>query len=97
MVDTGKLGNQKTLSEAQAKGSAANVAASVAFGSRMMPTIKALVAEGKSLNAIAAQLKGMNRPIMRGGRWTAKAVSRAFGAIGPNEDRPLTVPDDGTW
>lgn len=71
-----KLGNPTNLSEAQAKGSAANVGASVAFGERMMPTIDTLMAAGKSLNAIAAQLNNMGAPTMRGGLWTAKAVSR---------------------
>ena len=92
-----KLGNPTNLSEAQAKGRAANVAASVAFGGRMIPTIEALVAGGKSLNAIAAQLNGMNVPTMRGGRWTAKAVSRVVGVTSPGEVKPVTVPADGAW
>ena len=71
-----KLGNPTNLSEAQAKGRAANVGASAAFGSRMMTTIGKLMAAGMSMNAIASELNGMSLPTMRGGRWTAKAVSR---------------------
>jgi hypothetical protein len=32
--------------------------------------------EGMSLNAIAVHLNQMIVPLMRGGKWTAKAVSR---------------------
>lgn len=73
-----KLGNRMNLAQAQAKGQAANVAASLAFSRCVAPTIEALIAGGKSLNAIAAQLNGMNVPTMRGGCWTAKAVSRVL-------------------
>lgn len=97
MVGTGKLGNHKNLSEAQVKGSAANVAASVAFGNRMIPTIETLVAGGKSLNAIAAQLNGMNVPTMRGGRWTAKAISRVLASTSAGKDKPVSAPADGSW
>jgi DNA invertase Pin-like site-specific DNA recombinase len=71
-----QLGNPTNLSEAQAKGRAANVGASTAFGSRMMTTIGKLMEAGMSMNAVASELNGMNVPTMRGGRWTAKAVSR---------------------
>lgn len=97
MVGTGKLGNQKNLSEAQAKGSAANLAASLAFGERMTPTIEALLAGGKSFNAIAAQLNGMNVPTMRGGRWTAKAVSRVVRQTSASKDIPATITADSVW
>ena len=73
-----KLGNRMNLAQAQAKGQAANVAASLAFSQCVAPTIEALKAGGKSMNAIAAQLNGMSVPTMRGGLWTAKAVSRVL-------------------
>ncbi len=76
MVGSGVLGNKSNLADAQAKGCAGNVAASAAFAARVMPLIGRLKDGGQSLNAIAAQLNASNMPTMRGGRWTAKAVSR---------------------
>ena len=78
MVGTGKLGNKTNLIEAQAKGHAGNVAASAAFASRMRPILASLK-DGMSLNAIASHLNATSMPTMRGGRWTAKAVSRVIG------------------
>lgn len=77
MVGTGKVGNKTNLAEAQAKGRAGNVAASVAFAARMRPILASLK-DGMSLNAIAAHLNATSMPTMRGGRWTAKAVSRVM-------------------
>ena len=76
MVGTGKLGNRTNLSVAQANGGASNKAASAAFASSHLAMIEAFKASGKSLNAIAAQLNNMGKSTMRGGLWTAKAVSR---------------------
>jgi DNA invertase Pin-like site-specific DNA recombinase len=78
-----RLGNPTNLGDAQAKGRAANVAASVVFGQRMMTTIGKLMAAGMSMNAIAGELNGMDVPTMRGGRWTAKAVARVIGSVPP--------------
>jgi DNA invertase Pin-like site-specific DNA recombinase len=75
-----KFGNRSNLAEAQAKGRAANVASSFAFAQRTLPTIQKLMAGGMSMNAVAAHLNTMNSPTMRGGRWTAKAVSRVISA-----------------
>lgn len=86
MVGTGKLGNKTTdpekmnLAGAQAKGRAGNVAASAAFAGRVMPLVGRLKDGGLSMNAIAAQLNASNMPTMRGGQWTAKAVSRVVSA-----------------
>lgn len=77
MVGTGKLGNQTNLKAAQARGCASNKAASAAFAARVLPMIDSLGAKGLSMNAIARQLNASNVPSARGGRWTAKAVSRA--------------------
>lgn len=74
-VGTGKLGNQTNLEHAQAKGAAGNAAASAEFSRRIMGLLENLK-EGMSLNQIAAHLNQMKVPTMRGGRWTAKAVSR---------------------
>jgi DNA invertase Pin-like site-specific DNA recombinase len=98
MVGTGVLGNQVNLADAQAKGRAGNVAASTAFAARVMPLIGRLKDGGLSLNAIAAQLNMSNMPTMRGGRWTAKAVSRVVSSTSASEVSPQTVPADGsTW
>lgn len=86
MVGTGKLGNRtpandpnkQTLTQAQAKGSAGNVASSAAFAGRVMPVIGGLKESGLSLNKIAAKLNASNMPTMRGGLWTAKAASRVL-------------------
>jgi DNA invertase Pin-like site-specific DNA recombinase len=73
---TGKvLGNRTNLAAAQAKGRAARELASVEFSRKMMGHLGNL-REGMSLNAIAAHLNQMGAPTMRGGQWTAKAVSR---------------------
>ena len=76
MVGTGRLGNKTNLAEAQRRGRAGNVAASAAFASRVMPLVGRLRAGGLSMNAIATQLNASNMPTMRGGHWTAKAISR---------------------
>ena len=80
MVGTGRLGNKTNLTEAQARGRAGNVAAAAAFAGRVMPLVGRLKAGGLSMNAIAGQLNASSMPTMRGGRWTAKAVSRVVSA-----------------
>lgn len=69
------LGNRTNLSDAQAKGREARQRASVEFAKKMMGHLGNL-REGMSLNAIAAHLNQMGVPTIRGGKWTAKAVSR---------------------
>lgn len=80
LVGTGRLGNKTNLAEAQARGRAGNVAASAAFAARVIPLVGRLRYGGLSMNAIAGQLNASNMPTMRGGRWTAKAVSRVIQA-----------------
>lgn len=72
------LGNRTNLTDAQAKGRAARELASVEFSKKMMGHLGNL-REGMSLNAIAAHLNQMGVPTIRGGKWTAKAVSRIQG------------------
>jgi DNA invertase Pin-like site-specific DNA recombinase len=69
------LGNRTNLADAQAKGREARELASVEFSRKLMGLLGNLK-EGMSLNQIAAHLNQMNVPTLRGGRWTAKAVSR---------------------
>nr|WP_315400165.1 recombinase family protein [uncultured Duganella sp.] len=69
------LGNRTNLSDAQAKGREARELASVEFSRKLMGVLGNLK-EGMSLNQIAAHLNQMNVATIRGGRWTAKAVSR---------------------
>lgn len=69
------LGNRTNLSDAQVKGRVARELASVEFSKKMMGHLGNL-REGMSLNAIAAHLNQMGVPTIRGGKWTAKAVSR---------------------
>jgi hypothetical protein len=69
------LGNRTNLTDAQAKGRQARQLASVEFSTKMMGHF-ANLREGMSLNAIAAHLNQMGVPTIRGGKWTAKAVSR---------------------
>lgn len=76
-----KFGNRLNLADAQAKGRVTNAALSSAFAKRTMPTIEKLMAGGMSLNAVASHLNTMNSPTMRGGRWTAKAVSRVVATV----------------
>lgn len=74
------LGNRTNLAAAQAKGRASSVAASVAFAEKLMPMIAGLQAGGMSLNKIADQLNATGTKTARGGKWTAKAVSRVIQA-----------------
>ncbi|MGZ8288197.1 MAG: recombinase family protein [Telluria sp.] len=69
------LGNRTNLSDAQIKGREARELSSVEFSRKMMGHLGNL-REGMSLNAIAAHLNQMGVPTIRGGKWTAKAVSR---------------------
>lgn len=69
------LGNRTNLKDAQAKGREARELASMEFANKMMGHFENL-REGMSLNAIAAHLNQMGVPTIRGGKWTAKAVSR---------------------
>jgi DNA invertase Pin-like site-specific DNA recombinase len=69
------LGNRTNLTDAQAKGREARELASVEFSKKMMGHFGNL-REGMSLNAIATHLNQMGVPTIRGGKWTAKAVSR---------------------
>lgn len=84
LVGTGKLGNRTNLLGAQAMGRASNTAASAAFASRVMPLIGRLRIGGLSLTAIATQLNASKMPSMRGGSWTAKAVSRVVASTSPS-------------
>ena len=88
MVGIGKLGNRTNLAAAQAKGCAANIAASELFAKRAIPLINGLLEGGKSMNAVAIQLNMSNMPTMRGGRWTAKAVSRVVQSIKATQAKP---------
>lgn len=76
-VGTGQLGNRTNLAYAQAKGRATSVVAANEFSKRIMGIIKNLK-EGMSLNKIAAHLNETHIATMRGGKWTAKAVSRVI-------------------
>jgi DNA invertase Pin-like site-specific DNA recombinase len=69
------LGNRTNLADAQVKGRKARELTSVEFSKKMMGHF-ANLREGMSLNAVAAQLNQMGVPTIRGGKWTAKAVSR---------------------
>lgn len=75
------LGNRKNLAEAQAKGRASSVAASVAFAEKLYPMVAGLQAGGMSLNKIASQLNATGTKTARGGSWTATAVSRVLKAV----------------
>jgi DNA invertase Pin-like site-specific DNA recombinase len=70
------LGNKSNLADAQLKGAQANKDASLAFSQSRIVTIKKLMQSGSSMNSVATQLNSMNVLTMRGGKWTAKAVSR---------------------
>ena len=76
-VGSGMLGNRTNLREAQAKGAARNAAASADFSRRIIGIIGNLK-DGMSLNSIASHLNTTNTATMRGGKWTAKAVSRVL-------------------
>jgi DNA invertase Pin-like site-specific DNA recombinase len=62
-------------------GAAVRAARADADAERVSGTLRALQAEGKSLNAIAAALNDIGTPTPRGGVWTATAVKRALARL----------------
>jgi DNA invertase Pin-like site-specific DNA recombinase len=74
------LGNRTNLLEAQAKGQATNAARAAAFKSKVLPTIKQLQAEGRTLDAIATELAERNVATFNGGVWHKSTVSRLLKA-----------------
>ncbi len=75
-----QLGNRTNLIEAQAKGQATNAARAAAFKLKVLPTIKQLQAEGKTLDAIATELTERNVATFNGGVWHKSTVSRLLKA-----------------
>lgn len=75
-----QLGNHTNLLEAQAKGQAINAARAAAFKLKVLPTIKQLQAEGKTLDAIATELTERNVATFNGGVWHKSTVSRLLKA-----------------
>lgn len=72
------LGNRTNLAEARIKARIAKVSAACAFADRVRPEIEMMQKGGESLNKIATRLNAMGVPTSRGGRWTAKTVSRVL-------------------
>lgn len=75
-----QLGNRTNLIEAQAKGQATNAARAAAFKLKVLPTIKQLQAEGKTLDAIATELTERNVATFNGGVWHKSTISRLLKA-----------------
>lgn len=80
-----RLGNPDA--DAIRRGSAAGVerfqANADAFAGRVGATVRALFGAEGSMNRVAARLNEMGAPTARGGRWTAKAVSRVLERTAP--------------
>jgi DNA invertase Pin-like site-specific DNA recombinase len=74
------LGNRTNLLEAQTKGQATNAARAAAFKAKVLPAIKQLQAEGKTLDAIATELAERNVATFNGGVWHKSTVSRLLKA-----------------
>ncbi|MCO5105047.1 MAG: recombinase family protein [Burkholderiaceae bacterium] len=88
-----KLGNPTNLPEAGLLGAQRNASNAVEFAQRLSPVVRGLVSAGASLNGIAAQLSSMGVPTARGGRWTAKAVSRLVARMPVEVVNPIA----GNW
>ncbi|MES2318806.1 MAG: recombinase family protein [Pseudomonadota bacterium] len=74
------LGNRTNLREAQAKGQATNAAKAAAFAAEVVPEIKQLQEQGKTLDAIAAILTKRGTKTANGGEWHKSTVSRLLKA-----------------
>lgn len=75
-----QLGNRTNLADAQAAGQAANAAKAAAFASRIVPEIKLLQAQGKTLTQIADELTARNFSTANGGAWHKSTISRLLKA-----------------
>lgn len=73
-----QLGNRTNLADARIKAGESKRSAARAFASRVRPEIERMQVSGESLNKIATRLNAMGVPTSRGGRWTAKTVSRVL-------------------
>jgi DNA invertase Pin-like site-specific DNA recombinase len=69
-----RLGNPR-LSEVSARGASSMKAAADRFAANVLPLVKPLRDEGKSLRAIAAALNERGVPTARGGTWAATQVA----------------------
>lgn len=74
------LGNRTNLHEAQAMGQATNAAKAAAFAAKIVPEIKLLQAQGKTLDAIAAALTERGFKTFNGGTWHKSTISRLLKA-----------------
>jgi DNA invertase Pin-like site-specific DNA recombinase len=75
-----QLGNRTNLHEAQAKGQATNAAKAAAFAAEVVPEIKLLQGQGKTLEQIAAELTRRGFKTANGGTWHKSTVSRLLKA-----------------
>lgn len=77
-----KLGNPNLTAEGRVRGNAEGVKTikeqADAFAKRVVGTIQALQAQGKSLRGIASELNKMGVKTARGKQWTAQAVKNAL-------------------
>lgn len=74
------LGNKTNLHVAQAKGQATNAAKAAAFVAGVVPEIKLLQAQGKTLDQIATTLTERQFKTANGGAWHKSTVSRILKA-----------------
>jgi DNA invertase Pin-like site-specific DNA recombinase len=74
------LGNRTNLHEAQTKGQATNAAKAATFVAKIVPEIKLLQAQGKTLDAIATALTERGFKTANGGVWHKSTVSRLLKA-----------------
>lgn len=66
------------VKEASAKAAESRIQIADDFAAKVKPMIEDARGQGKSFQAIAAQLDKMGAPTARGGKWTARAVINAF-------------------
>ncbi len=79
-----RLGNPNGFSgKVYRDGGRAAKEAADGFAAAVLPQVKALQAEGLSLNAIAKKLTEMGARTARGGAWTAQAVKNVLARVNP--------------
>lgn len=70
------LGNRTNLSEAQAKGQAANAAKAAAFNAQVLPKVRMLQAQGMTMAQIANEFNSDGKRTALGKQWHQSTISR---------------------
>ena len=76
-----QLGNFASLATAQANSAAIRGGLADEFALKYGKHIQEMIREGKSMNAIAQRMNGLNVKTVKGGRWTCETVKRVVARL----------------